>query len=382
MNKKLIPLILASSTLLVACNQDQTTTASENITPVAAVSKEDAIAVVNGTYISKTSLATLEAEVAQRSRGQTFPKEQLIEELIQRELLVQDAIQKQLDKSADFIERLETVRTSLLSQIAIQNFLKSNTITDAELEAEYKKNTAEAGTEYKASHILLKTEDEAKLIIIELDKGGDFVELAKSKSTGPSGPQGGDLGWFTAGQMVAPFSEAAIALEDGKYTIEPVQTQFGWHIILKEGSREQTPPPFESVKEQIRPVLQRQKMQAFLDSLRNQAKVEILLAKPAEQETAVAPVPADSAETTEAEVIAEIDEVIVEEVVADEADKTAETADTATKAVEETTETVKEKAAESSDTATKSVEKTIEIAKEKTAETADTATKAADALTQ
>ncbi|MCK5191079.1 MAG: peptidylprolyl isomerase, partial [Methylococcales bacterium] len=121
MNKKLIPLILASSTLLFACNEDK---ANENST-ASSVSKEDAVAVVNGTYISKTSLTTLEAEIAQRSRGQSFPKEQLIEELIQRELLVQDAVQKQLDKSAEFTERLETIKKSLLSQVAIQNYLKS-----------------------------------------------------------------------------------------------------------------------------------------------------------------------------------------------------------------------------------------------------------------
>ena len=326
MNKKLIPLILASSTLLFACNQEK---ANE-----APVSKEDAVAGVNGVYISKASLATLEAEIAQRSRGQSFPKEQMIEELIQRELLVQDAIQKQLDKTPEFTERLVTLKKSLLSQAAIQNYLKSNTITDAELEAEYNKNVGQAGTEYKARHILVKTEDEAKLIIVELDKGGDFVELAKGKSTGPSGPQGGDLGWFTSDQMVGPFSEATIALEDGKYTTEPVQTKFGWHIILKEGTRAQTPPPFESVKEQIRPALQRKKMQAFLDSLRSQAKIEILLAKPVEQVKAVTPEakPADEA----MEIVSE--EVIVEEV------KT------------EAPETVEEKSAETSDTTTKTVD--------------------------
>ena len=326
MNKKLIPLILASSTLLFACNQEK---ANE-----APVSKEDAVAGVNGVYISKASLATLEAEIAQRSRGQSFPKEQMIEELIQRELLVQDAIQKQLDKTPEFTERLVTLKKSLLSQAAIQNYLKSNTITDAELEAEYNKNVGQAGTEYKARHILVKTEDEAKLIIVELDKGGDFVELAKGKSTGPSGPQGGDLGWFTSDQMVGPFSEATIALEDGKYTTEPVQTKFGWHIILKEGTRAQTPPPFESVKEQIRPALQRKKMQAFLDSLRSQAKIEILLAKPVEQVKAVTPEakPADEA----MEIVSE--EVMVEEV------KT------------EAPETVEEKSAETSDTTTKTVD--------------------------
>jgi len=353
MNKKLIPLLLASSTLLFACNQDK---ANETSTPkAAAVSKEDAVAVVNGNYISKTSLTTLEAEIAQRSRGQSFPKEQLIEELIQRELLVQDAIQKQLDKTAEFTERLETVKKSLLSQVAIQNYLKSNTITDAELEAEYNKNAGKAGTEYKARHILVKTEDEAKQIIAELDKGGDFVELAKSKSTGPSGPQGGDLGWFAADQMVAPFSEATIALEDGKYTTEPVQTQFGWHIILKEGSRKQTPPPFESVKEKIRPALQRQKMQAFLDGLRTQAKVEIFLEKPAEQEKAVAP-EAASAEITEVTDVTDVTDVKAIEIVNEDGEAVAEVLEIEVSKSTEQADEPKKAAEKATDTATKAVD--------------------------
>ena len=359
MNKKLIPLILLSSTLLVACNEEKTN--DNGNSAVATVSKEDAVAVVNGIYISKASLDTLDAELAQRSQGQSFPKEQLVEELVQRELLVQDATQKKLDQTPEFTERLETIRKSLLSQVAVQNYLKSNTITDAELEAEYKKNAGKAGTEYKARHILVKTEDEAKQIIVELNKGADFVELAETKSTGPSGPQGGDLGWFTADQMVGPFSEATIALEDGKYTTESVQTKFGWHIILKEGTREQTPPPFESVKEQIRPALQRQKMQAFLDSLRSQAKVEILLAKPAEQEIVVTP------EAAPTEIIEVIEEKTME-IVSDDGEAIAEVVEIeVTKVTAEGSEVV----ADESKKAT-----------EKATEASDAATKAVDTLTQ
>jgi len=154
MNKKLIPLILAGTALLTACNKEQAATA--------AISKEDAIAVVNGKYIGKVSLTALENEIAQGSRqGQSFPKEKLLEELIQRELLIQDATQKHLDQSAEFIERLVTIKKSLLSQAAIKNFLKSSPVTDAELEAEYNKTVAGgSGTEYKARHILVKSEED------------------------------------------------------------------------------------------------------------------------------------------------------------------------------------------------------------------------------
>lgn len=277
MNKKLIPVILASTTLLTGCIEEKGKENSFLIGSVPEVSKEDAIADVNGTYISKKTLQTLENELAQRNQGQSYPKEKLIEEIIHRELLVQDALKKQLDKSPEIIERLSNIRSSLLSQAALQDFVKSNPVTDEEIKTEYDTKMASAGNEYKARHILVKTEEEAKKLIEELANGADFVELAKTKSTGPSGPQGGDLGWFTADRMVPPFSEAVIAMENGKYTTEPVETQFGFHVILREDSRSQTPPPFEAVKEQIRPLLQRKKVQAMMENLRNQAKVEILI---------------------------------------------------------------------------------------------------------
>ncbi|MFA5017991.1 MAG: peptidylprolyl isomerase, partial [Methylobacter sp.] len=248
-------------------------------TATPAVDKADAVAVVNGQYIAKSTLETLEKEIAERSHGQTFPKEKLVEELIQRELLVQDATQKQLDKSPELVAQLEAAKKALLTQADLQNFIKANPVTDAEIKAEYdSKVAAEKGTEYKARHILVKTEAEAKKLIAELDKGADFAKLANKNSLDAKESQnGGDLGWFSAAQMVAPFSEAVAALEKGKYTKEPVKTQFGYHVILKEDSRPVTPPPLEAVKEQLTPFLQRKKVQEMIETLRKQAKVEILV---------------------------------------------------------------------------------------------------------
>lgn len=291
MKLKLIPLILASATLLSGCSGEKTTEA----TTAPAVSKQDAVASVNGVYIGKKTLETLEKEIAERSHGQSFPKEQLLEELIQRELLIQQALQKGLDKSPEVIERMATVKNSLLSQAALQDYLKANPVTDDEIKAEYDSKMANMGEEYKARHILVKTEDEAKKIIAELDKGADFQELAKKHSIDPAGSEGGDLGWFTADRMVPPFSEAVVAMENGKFSKEPVQTQFGWHVILREESRALTPPPLDAVKEQIRPMLQRQKAQTMIENLRNSAKVEILLApepKPAEPQSSEEAAPA------------------------------------------------------------------------------------------
>lgn len=299
MKLKLIPLILASATLLPGCFEEKTNDAA---TTAPAVSKEDAVASVNGVYISKKTLDTLEKEIAERSQGQTFPKEQLLEELVQRELLIQQALQKQLDKSPEVIERMATVRNSLLSQAALQDYLKANPVTDEEIKAEYDSKMANMGEEYKASHILVKTEDEAKKIIAELEKGGDFKALAKKHSIDPMGSEGGDLGWFTPDRMVPPFSEAVVSLENGKFSKEPVQTQFGWHVILREEARALTPPPFDAVKEQIRPMLQRQKAQTMIENLRNNAKVEILLApepKPAEPQASEEPAAAPETPQTE-----------------------------------------------------------------------------------
>ena len=293
MKLKIIPLLLASATLLPGCFEEKPKDANTAAAPT--VSKADAVASVNGTYISKKTLETLEKEISERSQGQNFPQQQLLEELIQRELLIQQALQKHLDQTPEIQERLATVKNSLLSQAALQDFLKANPVTDAEIKAEYDSKMANIGNEYKARHILVKTEDEAKKIIVDLDKGGDFKALAKKHSIDPMGAEGGDLGWFTADRMVAPFSEAVIALENGKYSKTPVQTQFGWHVILREESRALTPPPFDSVKDQIRNMLQRQKAQAMIENLRKTAQVEILLPPAQPTPPPAAAKPADAA---------------------------------------------------------------------------------------
>ena len=325
MKNKIIPLLVVGTALISACNQQ----AGTSSTP--AVAKEDAIAEVNGVYIAKATLTELEKEIAERSHGQKFPKEKLIEELIQRELLVQDANKKQLGNSAEIIAQLDSAKKSLLTQADVQNFIKSNPVTDAEIKTEYDAKVAgENGTEYKARHILVKTEDEAKKIITELDKGGDFAKIANKVSLdGKDTQNGGDLGWFVASQMVAPFSDAVIKLDKGQYTKSPVQTQFGWHVILREDSRAQTPPSLDSVKEQLLPYLQRKKVQDFVEGLRKSAKVEILLPK---EEPAKASEPATKGDTVTEEVaVGEVkdkdgkvvaEEVVVDEVVKDKDGKT------------------------------------------------------------
>jgi peptidyl-prolyl cis-trans isomerase C len=281
------------------------------------VKRSDAVASINGQNIAKSTFELIKNEALQRSQGREIPDEQLVQELIKMELLVQDAEQKNLQNNPEIMQRMAMVKRGLLSQAAVQDYIKSNPISDAELQAEYDTQiNSKEGGEFKARHILLKTEAEAKAIIGELNKGGDFIAIATKSSVGPSATKGGDLGWFAPAQMVPPFSEAVIALENGKYTEQPVQTNFGWHVILREDSREKTPPPFESVKEQLRPMLQRKKVQDYLATLRSKAKIEILL--PKKEEPAAADTPPSDAEAeavkpaetsnTEEKVVAETDE--------------------------------------------------------------------------
>ena len=303
MKLKLLSLLIAGLAL-TGCDKPASNTTASTTTPATtaaaepAVDKADAIAVVNGKYIPKSALEELEKEIAMRSHGQSFPKEKLVEELIQRELLIQDATNKKLDQSPEFIARLNDAKKALLSQTELQNFMAANPVTDEEVKKEYEAKVAsEKGVEFKARHILVKTEAEAKKIIVDLDKGGDFSKLANKLSLdGKEAQNGGDLGWFVAAQMVTPFSDAVAALEDGKYTKTPVQTQFGYHVILREGSRPQTPPPLDAVKEQLAPYLQRQKIETMLKDLRSAAKVEVLI--PLTEEKPATPAPASEAPAT------------------------------------------------------------------------------------
>ncbi len=344
MKKTLIPVILVSSSLLLSgCIEQKNNTDSTQNASV--VKKEDAVAVVNGKYISKQELDRLKQQISQRMQGQSISDQQLLEELIRREIIVQQAEKEGLDKTPEFQAKLNEIKTSLLTQAYLQDYLKKHPVTDEELKAEYDAMIGQqGGTEFKARHILVKSKDEADKIIAELNKGADFAKLAKEKSTGPSGPQGGDLGWFTADKMVKPFSDAVMALEDGKYTTEPVKTQFGWHVILREESRKQTPPPFEAVKMQLQPMLQRKKVQQLLEDLKKQAKVEILLQEPVKPKsieetanTAVEHVESAAKETADK----------VEKTVAESADKTKTAVTDAVESAKQSAEKLTEKATNS-----------------------------------
>ncbi len=173
-------------------------------------------------------------------------------------------------------------QVSFLTMRALRNayFVKEveDKITEADVKAAYDKQFAdfEGEIEVQARHILLKTKEEAEAVIKELDSGADFAELAKEKSTGPSGPAGGDLGYFTKGRMVKPFDDAVFAMETGDYTKEPVETQFGWHVIKVEDKRNQPAPAFSEVADQLRQELARARFEKVMADLKAKTKIEII----------------------------------------------------------------------------------------------------------
>ena len=202
--------------------------------------------------------------------GTTEEREVLMSELKDIYLLSTQDFVEELAKEPKAAAQLELQKRGILAQVAAANFFKNSTATEEELLAEYAVQIEMAPPlQFKASHILVATQGEATDLITQLNDGADFAELAKEKSTGPSGPNGGDLGWFSPGQMVAPFTSAVEVLEDGAYTAEPVQTDFGWHVILRETSRETEPPTFESVRDNIKQVVDQRKFQEYLDTLRS-----------------------------------------------------------------------------------------------------------------
>ena len=196
----------------------------------------------------------------------------LLTELEDVYLLASQPEAVELRNSDEIQAQIELATINLVARAFATDFINNMEITESDIQAEYDQQASLSPTlQYKARHILVESQGEAVEIIGELDQGADFATLAQEKSTGPSGPNGGDLGWFSPEQMVAPFSEAVAALEDGSYSESPVQTQFGWHVILREETRDTPPPPLESVRDQVRNAIQQKRFQALLEQIRFEA---------------------------------------------------------------------------------------------------------------
>ena len=234
-----------------------------------------AFVTVNGSAVSQNLADTFLAEQkAQGAPDSPELKNAVREELIRRELLLQEAKKAGLDKRADVATQADAARQAIFIRAYVQEFLKKNPISDAQLKTEYDKIKAQLGnTEYKARHILVQNEADAKAIIDNLKKGAKFEELAKQSIDPGSKDNGGDLGWASAGNFVKPFSDALVGLSKGKYTEAPVKTDFGYHVILLEDSRPLNVPPFEEIKPRLLQQAQTQQIGKMVDGLRAKAKI-------------------------------------------------------------------------------------------------------------
>ncbi|WP_322009018.1 peptidylprolyl isomerase [Paraburkholderia sp. J12] len=235
------------------------------------------IAVVNGTPIPKARADALIDQLVRQGQQDSPQLQQAVrEELVNREILMQEAIREGIPNQPDVKAQIAVAQQTVVLRALIDNFVKNNQPTDAEVKARYDQLTKDAGgNEYHLHHILVDNEQEAKDLIAKIKAGASFEDIAKQYSKDPgSAKNGGDLDWSDPKAYVPEFADAATHLQKGQMTDTPVHTQFGWHIIRVDDIRPVTPPPLEQVRQQIVQQIQQEKLQAFEENLRKQAKIQ------------------------------------------------------------------------------------------------------------
>jgi peptidyl-prolyl cis-trans isomerase C len=267
--------LTASLLLLTACGQAGTPGAAESGPAAVTVNGQAISASVFDLYIGTVSQQPADAMPAEQ-------KDQMLDQLVAMHLAADAAQKAGLDKDKDVLAQLELTRMNVLADAQFKKMLADTPVTDADVQAEYDTQVAAmpkaGGTEYNASHILVDSKTTADAIVAELKKGGDFAKIAKERSKDGSKDNGGNLGWFTPETMVKPFADAVVALQKGKYTETPVESQFGWHVILLHDSRAGSPPPpppaLADVRDQVVQLVQRKRLQTYLENLRKAARIQ------------------------------------------------------------------------------------------------------------
>jgi peptidyl-prolyl cis-trans isomerase C len=263
---------LASLLAVGACNPAKDAKTAE---PAAS---GPAAATVNGTAISQRTVDLIAKQGTASGRPDTpEARKSIVDQLVLQVVVAQEAVKKGLDKTPEVSEQLEAIKQSVLANAYVQDFVKNNPVSEEALKAEYERIKATvSGSEYKARHILVAKEAEARDIIAKLKKEpGAFAKLAAEKSKDPgSAAKGGELGWFDLKGMVPEFGAAVSKMEKGTFSDEPVKTQFGYHVILLEDSKPIEAPPLEQVKPQLSQQLQQQAVKKQLDTLKAAAKID------------------------------------------------------------------------------------------------------------
>jgi len=242
--------------------------------PKAAASKRF---VVNGVAIPQSRIDAMNKELTAQGQPDNPERHNAVrEELVNREVLAQAAVKRGLDKSPDVQAQIDMARQAVLVRALFENEVKQNPITDADLQKQYEQFKGSMGqNEYKVSHILVDKEDDAKAVIAELNRGGDFAKIAKEKSKDPGSKEnGGDLDWGPSARYVKPFADAVQSQPKGKVSAAPVKTDFGYHVIRVDDVRPLKVPEFAELKDQFRQRAQQQQIQKMVMDLRSKAKIE------------------------------------------------------------------------------------------------------------
>ena len=261
-------LFIADAAALAACSPKGQDSKSTSTSPP--------VATVDGMNVDKDLYEFYAKGVANKPSSELTPeqRDQVLDNLIRAKVIAEQADKDGTSKEANTAALLELSRLNVIQQAVSEKYLKDRKATDSELRTEYETQVAALPkTEYHARHILVATEQFAGKVVQELEKGAKFEDVAKRESM-DSKENGGDLGWFTPDRMVKPFADAVVALKPGEYTHAPVQTQFGWHVIKLEDTRDLAPPPFENVKQRVEQMVQAKKFKSYVDELMKTAKVE------------------------------------------------------------------------------------------------------------
>ncbi len=258
----------------------------------AAPAEDQVLATVNGEEILESEVRATQQGLPQQYRQLPFEmlKPMLVDREINQRLLMLAGQDAGLADDEEVKKQLAALERRIVAETYLERAIEEK-VTDDAIKAHYDEfiKTNEPEPQVHARHILLENEEDAKAVIAELDDGADFVELAKEKSTGPSGPNGGDLGFFNKGDMVAPFAEAAFSMEPGTYSKEPVQTQFGWHVILVEEKKDGVQPSLEEIRQQMEAEVTQQAVQDLIEELRSDAEVVNNTEAPAADDSAETP---------------------------------------------------------------------------------------------
>jgi peptidyl-prolyl cis-trans isomerase C len=282
------PLVLAllAPLVLAACNKAATPA------PEAAGER---VATVNGKALPKSVFDLYVANMSRQSGREVTEEQkgQLLDQYVSMQLAAEEAEKAGIEKDQKVRDQLALARLQVLVDAGLQKYLEAHPVQESELRPEYDAQVAALPREYHARHILVDDQAAAVAITKELKGGADFAKIAAKRSKDSSSKSGGDLGWFTLDTMVKPFADAVKVMQPGQLTEQPVQSQYGWHVIKLEETRATSAPPFDEVKDRVKMIVQRKKLQTHLEELRKTAKVEKTVAAAA---PATAAKPADKAE--------------------------------------------------------------------------------------